>query len=56
MNQMRKLRREIAKGLRDLDRGRSFLFDRELAESVKAVGRRKLRKSGYRRGPGTATR
>lgn len=48
MNQDRKLqalRREIAKGLRDLDRGRSIVFDHELAESIKAVGRKRLRKS-----------
>ncbi len=40
---LRALRREIAKGLRDLDRGQSVVFDRALADSIKADGRRKIR-------------
>jgi len=39
---MKNLRKHLAAGLRDLDRGRSILFDPKVAESIKAKGRRTL--------------
>ena len=39
---LKELRKEIAAGLRDLDRGRSAPFDGKLAESIKAKGRKSL--------------
>jgi len=41
---LKQLRREIEKGIRDLDRGRAVVFSRAVAESIGAQGRRKLRK------------
>lgn len=39
---LKHLRKEIAAGLQDLELGRSAVFDRELAESIKAKGRKTL--------------
>ena len=44
---LKELRREIAVGLKDLDRGRSVAFDQALADDVKAKGRKAL--AGRRR-------
>jgi antitoxin ParD1/3/4 len=43
---LKALRREIAAGMQDLDRGRSVPFDRKVADSIKARGRK-----AFRRGP-----
>jgi antitoxin ParD1/3/4 len=39
------LREEVAAGLRDLDHGRSAVFDRKLLKSVRSRGRKKLARS-----------
>jgi antitoxin ParD1/3/4 len=44
---IKELRKDLAAGLADLDRGRSVPFDRKLADSIKAKGRKTL---GRRRG------
>lgn len=36
---LKHLRKEIAAGLQDLDQGRSVVFDRKLADLIKAKGR-----------------
>lgn len=41
---LKELRREIASGLRDLDEGRSAVFDRKLSDAIKARGRKALAK------------
>lgn len=46
---LKELRREIAAGLRDLDRGRSVSFDRNLAESIKSKGRKAFSRQRRRR-------
>lgn len=39
---LKELRKDIAAGLKDLDRGRSVVFDQALADDVKAKGRKAL--------------
>ncbi|HEX7897332.1 MAG TPA: type II toxin-antitoxin system ParD family antitoxin [Planctomycetota bacterium] len=39
---LKELRREIAAGLKDLDRGRAAPFDADLLETIKARGRKRL--------------
>ncbi|HLY12508.1 MAG TPA: type II toxin-antitoxin system ParD family antitoxin [Planctomycetota bacterium] len=46
---LKELRKEIAAGLKELDRGRSIAFDRDLAESIKAKGRKALSRQRRRR-------
>jgi antitoxin ParD1/3/4 len=44
---LKELRKDIAAGLKDLDRGRSVVFDQALADDIKAKGRKAL--AGRRR-------
>ncbi|MBI3855626.1 MAG: type II toxin-antitoxin system ParD family antitoxin [Planctomycetes bacterium] len=46
---LKQLRRDIAAGLKDLDQGRSVPLDRNLAESIKAKGRKALARLRRRR-------
>lgn len=39
---LKELRKDIAAGLKDLDRGRSVVFDQALADDVKVKGRKAL--------------
>ncbi len=41
---LKELRKDIAAGLKDLDQGRSVPIDRKTAESIKAKGRRALKR------------
>jgi hypothetical protein len=46
---LKELRREIAVGLRQLDHGRSVAFDRDLADAIKAEGRKAFARQRRRR-------
>ncbi|HEV3026170.1 MAG TPA: type II toxin-antitoxin system ParD family antitoxin [Planctomycetota bacterium] len=46
---LKELRRDIAAGLKDLDHGRSVAFDRDLADAIKAKGRKTLARQRRRR-------
>lgn len=46
---LQELRKDIAAGLKELDRGRSVSFDRNLADSIKAKGRKALSRGRRRR-------
>ena len=46
---LKELRRDIAVGLKDLDHGRSVAFDRDLADAIKAKGRKTLARQRRRR-------
>jgi len=46
---LKELRKDIAAGVRQLDHGRSVAFDRDLADSIKAKGRKALAQQRRRR-------
>ena len=46
---LKELRKDIAAGLKDLDRGRSVAFDQDLADDIKAKGRKALARQRRRR-------
>ena len=46
---LKELRKDIAAWLKDLDRGRSAAFDQDLADDIKAKGRKALARQRRRR-------